>query len=158
MRIKAALAGAAMMLAAAVPAAAEAANAITSATVNFRASPGGAVLGAVPNGSPVTVVGQSGNWCQTEWGGYIGWVHCRYVQAAVVQAPRYVPGPYYPHGFFGPTIGFGFGFGIDRDFHHRHRSHRFGGRRFDGHGGFHARGGGGAGMGSRSTAAELRNR
>ncbi|HEX2257869.1 MAG TPA: SH3 domain-containing protein [Afifellaceae bacterium] len=162
MTVKAALAGAAMMFAAA-SGAAEAANAITSATVNFRASPGGAVLGAIPNGAPVTVLGRSGNWCQTEWYGQIGWVYCRYVHAAVVQAPR----PYYPsYGydpyFYGPTIGFGLGFGIDRHFHPRHRFHRFGGRDF-GHGGHGfgrggGRGEGGGGTGSRSEAAELRNR
>jgi uncharacterized protein YraI len=86
MKVKAILAGAALLIVAALPGIAEAQNAVTSATVNFRASPGGPVLGAIPHGAPVTVLGRSGNWCQTEWAGRIGWVYCRYVHAAVAQS------------------------------------------------------------------------
>jgi uncharacterized protein YraI len=129
MNMKAILAGTAMMMVAGIPAAAEAANAVTSATVNFRASPGGAVFAAIPYGAPVTVLGRSGNWCQTEWLGRIGWVSCRYVNVGVAQAPRFVPAPTYPYGYGdpyvygGPTIGFSFGFG-DFDRGYRYRDYR----------------------------------
>jgi uncharacterized protein YraI len=151
--VKAILAGVAMMTMAVLPTAAEAANAITAATVNFRAAPSGAVVGTIPHGSPVTVLGRSGNWCQAEWLGHIGWVYCRYLHAAVARAPVETYDPYfyggYPYYRYGaPFVGFSLGLGFDRSFRHRHhRHHRFDGRHFRsrGDGVRVGRGGGGRG-------------
>jgi uncharacterized protein YraI len=133
MRVKAILAGAAMMIAiVAMPAAASAANAIANATVNFRASPNGPIMGTIPHGAPVTVLGRSGNWCQTEWRARIGWAYCRYLNVGVAEAPRYVPQPAYPYaygypdwyGYAYPSFSFGFGV-FDRGYRYRdYRSDR----------------------------------
>jgi uncharacterized protein YraI len=134
MQVKAIVAVVTMMLAAGVPVTVEAANALTSATVNFRASPKGAVFGSIPNGTPVTVLARSGNWCQTEWGGRIGWVYCRYLTVGVTAAPRYVMPAYpydyepYPYLYAYPGLAFGFGLFDDgywyRDYGHRYRDYR----------------------------------
>jgi uncharacterized protein YraI len=122
MQVKAIVAGFAMLFAAGIPAAAEAANALTSTTVNFRASPNGAVFGAIPNGTSVTVLARSGNWCQTEWGGRIGWVYCRYLKGAVTAMPmptyRYGYEYPYPYGLFD----YGYRF---RDHRYRYRDYRY---------------------------------
>ncbi|QIB35513.1 SH3 domain-containing protein [Ancylobacter pratisalsi] len=54
-----------------------AATTATTATVNVRSGPGVGydVLGTLPAGSPVSVVGCSGAWCQTQY----GYVSARYV-------------------------------------------------------------------------------
>jgi uncharacterized protein YraI len=156
MSMKSILAGAAMLAVAAIPAVAEAQNALTSVTVNFRASPSGVKLGAIPVGSPVTVLGRSGNWCQTEWLGHVGWVHCRYLQVGLAYAPRVIhPVPRYAYGGYpfiygAPFNGLSLGFGdFDRGFRHREvRRHHFDGRRFGHRGGFGRGGGGGGGSGA----------
>jgi uncharacterized protein YraI len=113
MQVKAIVTSVTMILASGIPVAVEAANALTSATVNFRASPNGAIFGSLPNGTPVTVLARSGNWCQTEWGGRIGWVYCRYLTVSVTAAPRYVMPAYpydydpYPYLYTYPSFGFG---------------------------------------------------
>lgn len=63
--------------------AALAANAIVTTNLNVRAGPGTnyPVLGAIPNGAPIDVVGCTTgyNWCQVDYGGRLGWASANYI-------------------------------------------------------------------------------
>lgn len=60
---------------------AEASEAITTASLNFRDGPGTAyaVRGSVPAGETITVRTCSGDWCQINYGSRIGWASARYL-------------------------------------------------------------------------------
>ncbi|MHC5307849.1 SH3 domain-containing protein [Bartonella sp. LJL80] len=61
--------------------AAQAADAIATTTLNFRAGPGTgyAVRGSIPAGQPVSVRSCAGNWCQINYGPRTGWASSRYL-------------------------------------------------------------------------------
>lgn len=72
--------------------AANAWSAVTTANSNVRSGPGSgySVLGSVPAGTPIEIVGCTGNWCQTQY----GYVNARLLSqsGAVAGAPAYARG------------------------------------------------------------------
>jgi uncharacterized protein YraI len=95
-RILGAAAGFAALLA--LPAAASAAvNAVATGNVNMRTCGGTncRVLATIPVGAPVVIYGCTGgyNWCDTQFGGYRGWVYGRYLQASAPGYAGYSPIP-----------------------------------------------------------------
>ncbi|AQS41350.1 MAG: SH3 type 3 domain-containing protein [Candidatus Tokpelaia hoelldobleri] len=107
--------------------AAQAADAISTGSVNMRSGPGTryAVRTAIPARAPLQVAGCRGNWCQVNFQGRIGWVSAGYLafrDGRAAAAPRYAPAPQTSiviGGFWGP--------GYYNRRHYRHggyRSHR----------------------------------
>jgi len=97
------------LMAVAVPAAAEAAQAISTANVNLRAGPSTQyppVL-VVPAGNRVEIFGclSSANWCDVGYSGYRGWISGSYLQTQYSSRRIYVDPDYY--GRLGiPTVTF----------------------------------------------------
>lgn len=107
---------------AALPALAEAAPAVSTASVNMRSGPSTRyppVL-VIPAGSRVEIAGcmRSANWCDVSYRGYRGWVSGSYLQAVYAQRRVYVDPQYYrPLGI--PSVTFSIGNYWDR--HYRDR-------------------------------------
>ncbi len=165
-----------------------AAAAVATTDLNMRAGPGTdhQVIGVIPEGAPVSVLGCGGSWCQVNFSGRVGYANAAYLgggdAAVVVQpAPAYggyayggsgygYPG-YYDYGYsYGPSVGFGFSYG-DRRWRRgdNWRGNRWSGNRGDNRGGVGRndrgpRGAmgadrgprGGIGTGGRSTQGPLR--
>ncbi|MBB4955734.1 uncharacterized protein YraI [Agrobacterium vitis] len=97
------------LAAVALPAAAEAAQAISTANVNLRAGPSTQyppVL-VVPAGNRVEIFGclSSANWCDVGYAGYRGWISGSYLQTQYSSRRIYVDPDYY--GRLGiPTVTF----------------------------------------------------
>lgn len=114
---KGALAGLALLTAAAIPGVANAANAYTTGDVNLRTGPGVgyAIILVVPAHMPVDAFNCVGNWCQTAYAGYQGWVSASYLAGyqappayVAPPPPPFMPGPmYYPQ----PDLQLEFNFG-----------------------------------------------
>lgn len=47
--------------------------------LNFRETPGGLILGLLPQGTEVSALAREGDWYQVEYGGETGWIHAGYV-------------------------------------------------------------------------------
>jgi len=84
------------------------------------------VIGTMPAGARVAVLGCSSGWCRVNWHGTIGYASANYLtndRAVYAAAPRvYVaPGPFYYRR--GPVVHFGFGWHPPRPraWHHHHR-------------------------------------
>ncbi len=86
-----------------------AAAATVTNDLNLRSGPGTGyrVVGTMPAGAYVDVLGCSGGWCRVNWGGAVGYASASYLAGgrgpAYAAAPVYVPPP--------PVVSFGFGFG-----------------------------------------------
>ncbi|MCF1467891.1 SH3 domain-containing protein [Agrobacterium vitis] len=97
------------LMAVALPAAAEAAQAFATANVNLRAGPSTQyppVL-VVPAGNSVRIFGclSSANWCDVGYAGYRGWISGSYLQTQYSNRRVYVDPDYYqPLGI--PTVTF----------------------------------------------------
>ncbi len=86
-----------------------AAAASTTTDLNIRSGPGPEyqVIGVIPSGAPVDVLGCTGSWCQVNYAGRMGFASGNYLsgdaRAAVV-----VPGAraYGPAQAYGPTYGY----------------------------------------------------
>jgi Bacterial SH3 domain len=98
-----------------------AATAIASNDLNMRAGPGPgyAVVGVIPGGAPVEVMGCTGSWCQVNYGGRTAFASSSHLQgagavAAAVESPAYEyhdgygVGPNYTYGY-GPDDPSGYG-------------------------------------------------
>lgn len=91
-------------------AAAQAADAISTGSVNMRSGPGTryAVRMAIPARAPLAVAGCRGNWCQVNFQGRTGWVSAGYLafrDGKAAAGPRYAPAPrtgIVIGGFWGP--------------------------------------------------------
>lgn len=112
----------AVLAAACLPAAAQAANAYSTANVNMRSGPSTAYppVAVVPAGAPVTIHGclDAWSWCDTSWGPNRGWVSASYLEA-MYQSRRVRVHQYAPSIGL-PVISFHFGNYWDR--HYRNRS------------------------------------
>jgi hypothetical protein len=82
--------------------------------LNMRSGPGTSyqVLGVIPAGAPVAVLGCDGSWCQVNYAGRIGYANGSYLgggSGAIVGAPgaaaAYASGGGYGYG---PTFGYGY--------------------------------------------------
>lgn len=104
MRPASVAATAAFVLAFALPAAAVAANAVTTGAVNMRAGPSVSypAVAQLPSGAPVQIYGcvNGGSWCDTSWGSQRGWVAGAYMtsiyRGALVSVAAYAPRLGYP--------------------------------------------------------------
>jgi uncharacterized protein YraI len=104
--------------------------AVVTGDLNLRSGPGTGyrVIGTMPAGSYVDVLGCSGAWCRVEFGGAVGYASASYLGGggAYAAAPVYAPPVYSAPYYAGPAIGFGFGFGSGwhhygaRHYYHRH--------------------------------------
>jgi uncharacterized protein YraI len=98
-----AAAGFALGLAFALPAAAHAANAATTAELNMRAGPSVSfpVVAQLPEGAPVEIYGcvKDGSWCDTAWASERGWVAGAYLSSIYRGAPVSV-------AVYAPQIGY----------------------------------------------------
>lgn len=97
--------------------------ALVTADLNLRSGPGVnyGVVGMLPGGSTVNVVGCRGSWCRVAGGGYASRSYLDNRGGPVYAAePVYVGPPVYgPPVYVGPpAIGFGFGFGGGWGGHH----------------------------------------
>jgi uncharacterized protein YraI len=105
--------------------------------LNLRSGPGTGyrVIGTMPAGAYVDVVGCGGSWCRVNWQGAIGYASASYLAgggggAVYAAEPVYVAPP--------PVVSFGFGFGSGpRWGHHGWRGHRWHGHRGGWHHGGH---------------------
>jgi uncharacterized protein YraI len=129
-----ALAGAALLGSAAI---ANAQTAVAETDLNVRAGPGTefSVVGVIPGGAPVQVMGCSGSWCQVAFRGGTGFASASYlamggpVGAPVVASGGYYEDDYYAYGpgtysyGYGPSVGVGIyagrGWDGDRRYHRR---------------------------------------
>ncbi|MCL6709951.1 SH3 domain-containing protein [Pseudomonas sp. R2.Fl] len=114
--------GAGLLMAAALPALAEAANGYATANVNLRAGPstGYPAVTVIPAGAGVDIYGcmSGANWCDVGFAGIRGWVSGSYLQAIYGQRRVYVGPEYYrPLGI--PAVTFSIGNYWDR--HYRSR-------------------------------------
>jgi len=87
-----------------------AAAATVTNDLNLRSGPGTGyrVIGTMPAGTYVDVIGCSGSWCRVNWGGAVGYASASYLAGGggggyYAAAPVYVAPP--------PVVSFGFGFG-----------------------------------------------
>jgi len=92
MRFKTAAFVGALALAAAIPGVAQAATwAQTTSNLNFRATAGGSVIGTIPAGASVRIVGYAGSWDQVAYGGQVGFVSATYLTTGYAQVqPRVI--------------------------------------------------------------------
>ncbi|RDV05262.1 SH3 domain-containing protein [Undibacter mobilis] len=109
-----AVAAGALVLSSGIAAAATATN-----DLNLRSGPGTGyrVIGTMPAGAYVDVIGCGGSWCRVNWQGVVGYASASYLAGggAYASAPRvYVAPP--------PPVVFGFGWGGPR-WHGPHRWH-----------------------------------
>jgi Uncharacterized protein with a bacterial SH3 domain homologue len=114
--------GAGLLVAAALPAIAEAANGYATANVNLRAGPstGYPAVTVIPAGAGVDIYGcmSGANWCDVGFAGIRGWVSGSYLQAVYGERRVYVGPDYYrPLGI--PSVTFSIGNYWDR--HYRGR-------------------------------------
>ena len=114
-----------------LPTMAAAGGGYATGSVNMRSGPGTqfTVITTIVAGSPVTINGCNGGWCDVIWGGARGWVSDNYVTHGVYRAPVYVqPAPVYvaPPVYVrpAPSISFGFGF-YDDDYNDRRYYRRY---------------------------------
>jgi uncharacterized protein YraI len=142
MNLRRILSGAALIAGVALPAAALAVPAVTTATVNVRASPNGADIGTFAAGTPVDVEGcnQAYTWCLAHGPRQHGWVYAPYLRYTGQEA-RHVTLPDVALAVGLPILGAAIAEAFDDDddvrFHRRvHPRARFGARfhdhRFDG--------------------------
>ena len=84
-----------MMLA--LPLAAQAYPARTTASLNVRAGPavGYHRVGVLPPGAVVNVRYCTSGWCQVDFRGALAWASARYLRGTAYVAPRYRPAPYF---------------------------------------------------------------
>jgi uncharacterized protein YraI len=125
--IRLALAAGALLVSAGVAGAAVVTN-----DLNLRNAPTtrSAVIGTMPAGVHVDVLGCRGSWCRVEWRGRVGYASASYLArggGAYAYAPRVYGPPVYAAP---PAVSFGFSFGDRprwhqrRGWHHR-RWHRW---------------------------------
>ena len=104
MKLKIAALAGALALVAAIPGVAEAASwwGYTSTSANFRATPGGAIIGTIPASARVHVVGQAGSWDHVSFSGQLGYVSASLITSQLVQVhPRVIiRGPAPVRGYF----------------------------------------------------------
>lgn len=132
---------AALAIAAFIGPAGMASAATVTNDLNLRSGPGTGyrVVGTMPAGAYVDVIGCSGAWCRVNWRGVVAYASASYLSGGgggvYVEGPVYVAPP--------PVIGFGFGWGGPRWHGGWGRGYRGGwhGGYHGGHGGW--RGGGG---------------
>lgn len=112
-----------------------AAAATVTNDLNLRSGPGTGygVIGTMPAGAYVDVLGCSGSWCRVSWAGAVGYASASYLAGGgrggyYAAAPVYVAPP--------PVVGFSFGNG-PRWQRHQWHGHRGGWHR--GHRGHHWR-------------------
>lgn len=96
-----------------------AAAATVTNDLNLRSGPGTGyrVIGTMPAGAYVDVMGCDGSWCQVNWEGAVGYASASYLAGgggAYAAAPVYVAPP--------PVVSFGFGWAGPR-WHGPHRWH-----------------------------------
>ena len=94
--------------------------------LNMRSGPGTAyqVLGVIPAGAPVAVLGCDGSWCQVNYAGRIGYANGSYLggqSRAVIVAPgaAYASAGgdgYGPGAAYASAGGYGYGYGSRRPF------------------------------------------
>jgi hypothetical protein len=136
-----ALAAGALMLSAGAASAATVAN-----DLNLRAGPGTSysVIAALPAGADVDVLNCTGNWCQVNWQGTVGFASASYLDedgdyaasSAIYSDPLYD----YDYAFAGPRF-YGFHHGYHVGFHGGYHGGFHGGYHGGGfHGGFHGGG------------------
>jgi hypothetical protein len=103
MKLKIAALAGALALVAAIPGVAEAATwwGYTTTNANFRATPGGSVIGTIPANARVHVVGQAGTWDRVSFSGQLGYVSASLITSQYVQVqPRVIiRGPAPTHGY-----------------------------------------------------------
>ena len=103
MKLKTAAFAGALALAAAIPGVAQAATwAQTTTTANFRATPGGQIIGTLPAGTSVRIIGY-GSWDQVAYGGQLGFVSASLLATGYASAPQprvIIRGPAPVHGYF----------------------------------------------------------
>lgn len=110
-----AVAAGALVLSSGIAAAATVTN-----DLNLRSGPGTGyrVIGTMPQGAYVDVIGCDGSWCRVNWQGAVGYASASYLAGgggAYAAAPVYVAPP-------PPVVSFGFGWGGPR-WHGPHRWH-----------------------------------
>ena len=81
--------------------------------LNMRSGPGTSyqVLGVIPAGAPVAVLGCSGSWCQVNYAGRIGYANGSYLggESRAVMAPAAAAAYASSGGYgYGPTFGSGY--------------------------------------------------
>ena len=94
--------------------------AVVTRDLNLRSGPStrNHIIGTMPAGAHVAVLGCGGAWCRVDWHGRVGFASARYLAGdgavyAVAPPPvYYAPGPYYYRP--GPVFSFGFGWGGHR--------------------------------------------
>ena len=121
-----AIAAGALLLSGGIAAAATVTN-----DLNLRSGPGTGyrVIGTMPAGAYVDVIGCDGSWCRVNWRGAVGYASASYLGGGggYAAAPVYVAPP--------PVVSFGFGWGGPGWQRHQWHGHRGGWR---GHrGGWH---------------------
>ncbi len=81
----------------ALPLAAQAYPAQTTASLNVRAGPGVGYhrVGVLPHGAVVNVRYCTSGWCQVDFRGTLAWASGRYLHGAAYVAPRYQPAPFF---------------------------------------------------------------
>lgn len=115
-----AIAAGALVLSGGIAAAATVTN-----DLNLRSGPGPGyrVIGTMPAGAYVDVIGCDGSWCRVSWGGSVGYASASYLAGGeggyYAAAPVYVAPP--------PVVSFGFGWGGPRWQRHQWHGHRGGG-------------------------------
>jgi uncharacterized protein YraI len=90
-----------------------AAAAVTEADVKMRSGPGtnNPVMGVIPAGASVDVLGCRTGWCRVRYAGRIGYASERYLES-VRRAPSvriYEYGPAYAYGYYSPFYSYSYG-------------------------------------------------
>jgi uncharacterized protein YraI len=96
--------------------------AVITNDLHLRSGPGTQyrVIGTMPAGAYVDVLGCAGSWCRVGWRGRVGFVSSNYLgrgDGAYAYAPRVYAAP-------PPAVSFSFGFGNRPRWHHRRNWHR----------------------------------
>jgi hypothetical protein len=64
---------------------------VTASRLNLRSAPDGDVIGTIPSGATLQIIGERGDWLDVEFEGKRGVVSARFVSRAAPQAPQPIP-------------------------------------------------------------------